>query len=438
MLAEGVDFFTPSDHESRQDFNPTIAALGATGLISVATSGEITTFDYGHFNAWPMTIDPTKVNGGSVDHSGAAPAGEDFPSFGNYSLTPAEIVAAAHADPGTDTVQINHVHSFFGLGGNSGLAIDTGVEPPQSAIPASVRRLDPSVTNYFTDTFDALEIWIESSRSNVTNNFYGRNLGDWFNLLNQGIVRTGVANSDTHRRIGTQAGAPRTYIASPTDAPGGLAAIADTLSGHVNDGRVFGSNAPVVRITSSAASTGETGGLELGLPTLIETNDGTVDVTLEIQSPVWAAFDRIELYVNSATTRSVVQRQSGAGLVDVTTYAVTPDHVLQAGVDFTVSTVQVVPSIPTAQRLEATASLNLTGLTQDVWIVAVVRGTDGVSRPLFPVIPNDLRQSGNTTLANLTDGNLGENGILAMAFTNPLFVDVDGGGWTAPGVQLTP
>ncbi|MEW6272506.1 MAG: hypothetical protein AB1689_24780 [Thermodesulfobacteriota bacterium] len=438
MLAEGVDFFTPSDHESRQDFNPTIAALGATGLISVAPSGEITTFDYGHFNAWPMTIDPSKVNGGSVDHGGAAPPGQDFPSLGSYSLTPAEIVAAAHADPGPDTVQINHVHSFFGLGGNSGLAIDTGVEPPQSAVPASVRRLDPAVTNYFTDTFDALEIWIESSRANVQTNFYGRNLGDWFNLLNQGIIGTGVANSDTHKRIGTQAGMPRTFIASPSDAPGGLGAIAETLSGHVNDGRVFGSNAPVVRYTAFAPSTGETGGLELGLPTLIGTTDGAVEVTLEIQSPVWAEFDRVEFYVNSATTRSVTQRQSGAGLVDVTTYAVTPDFVHEAGVDFAVSTVNVVPAIPTAQRFEATTTLSLAGLTQDVWIVAIVRGTDGVSRPLFPVVPNDLRTTGNTTLANLTDGNLGENGILAMAFTNPLFVDVDGGGWTPPGVQLTP
>jgi hypothetical protein len=25
-----------------------------------------------------------------------------------------------------------------------------------------------------------------------------------------------------------------------------------------------------------------------------------------------------------------------------------------------------------------------------------------------------------------------------MAITNPLFVDVDGGGWTAPGLQIAP
>jgi hypothetical protein len=301
-----------------------------------------------------------------------------------------------------------------------------------------VRRLDPLVTNYFTDTFDALEIWIESSRSGLATNFFGRNLGDWFNMLNQGILRTGVANSDTHRRVNTQAGAPRTMIASPTDAPGALAGIADTLSGNLNAGRVFGTNGPMLRVTSAAASTGETGGLELGLPTLISTLDGAVDVTVEIQSPIWAEFDRVEFYVNSTTTRSVEQRQSGAGLVDVTTYAVAPDYVLDAGVDFTVSTVNVVPLVAGAERLEATATLSLAGLTEDVWVVALVRGRDGVSRPLFPVIPNDLATAGNGTLAGLTDGNLGQNGILAMAYANPLFVDVDGGGWTAPGVQINP
>jgi hypothetical protein len=77
-------------------------------------------------------------------------------------------------------------------------------------------------------------------------------------------------------------------------------------------------------------------------------------------------------------------------------------------------------------------------LTDDIWVVVLVKGTDGVSKPLFPVLPNDLQQSSNTTLANLTDGNLGENGITALAFTNPLFVDVNGGGWSPPGVKVTP
>lgn len=440
MLAEGAEFFVPTDHETVQDFSADIAAAGASSLLATAPGSEITTFDYGHFNTWPLTRDPTQANGGGVDHGGAAPAGEDFPSFGNYSLTPAEIIALAHADPGTDTVQINHFYSHMALGG-SGLAIDTGMVPPQSNVPGSVRRLDPAVTNYFTDTFDALEILIETGRGQIFNNFYGRNLGDWFNMINQGIVRTAVADSDTHRVVRTLASTPRTMIASPTDDPGSLSAIAETLSINVNAGRAIGTNAPMIRVTTSATSTGETGGHALGLPLEIATTDGAVDVTVEIQSPIWAEFDTVEFYVNPVTTRSVAQVNSGDASVDpvdVTTYGVTPDFVHTAGTDFTVSTVVVDGAVPGASRLEATTTLSLAGLTSDVWVVAIVRGSDGVSQPLFPAVPFDLSSASNTTLPDLLDGNLGESGVPALAYANPLFVDVDGGGWSPPGVMFVP
>jgi len=61
-----------------------------------------------------------------------------------------------------------------------------------------------------------------------------------------------------------------------------------------------------------------------------------------------------------------------------------------------------------------------------------------LSRPLFPVLPYSIDKATNTTLADLVDGNLGEGGEPALAFSNPLYVDVDGGGFTAPGVRITP
>jgi hypothetical protein len=70
--------------------------------------------------------------------------------------------------------------------------------------------------------------------------------------------------------------------------------------------------------------------------------------------------------------------------------------------------------------------------------MAVVKGSDGVSQPMFPFYPNSIATGSNTTLANLTDGNLGESGMLALSYTNPLYVDVDGGGWTPPGVSVVP
>jgi hypothetical protein len=459
MLSEGLEFFTPSDHENRREFQSTIIAENWDDLVTTATSGEITSFDYGHFNAWPMTINPAQVNGGAVDHGGAAPAGDDFPAYGNYNRTPAEIIAAAHLDPGTDTVQINHVASHFGVtsGGTdlgSGLAIDTGLEPPMSVVQPSARRLDPAdesgITGYFTDTFDALEIWIGDDRDQIFGNFLGQNAGDWFNMLNQGIVRTGIADSDTHNRLTTNAGVPRTMIASSeTDL---TELDPETLSATVNSGRAIGTNAPMVRGTVKAITSGLEATLEEGDNTIVSAADGKVEITVDVQSPTWAEFDRIEFYLNSATTQTILaNRRVGPNLfVDAARYAIGADVVHNDGAEFNVSTVTgLVPSVPGSDRFEATTTLTFDGLggnpaplTEDTWIVVMVKGTDGVSKPLYPIIPNSLKTSTNTTLANLIDGNLGEDGILALAFTNPLFVDVDDGAagppdgdYDPPGVQ---
>jgi len=60
--------------------------------------------------------------------------------------------------------------------------------------------------------------------------------------------------------------------------------------------------------------------------------------------------------------------------------------------------------------------------------------SDGVSSPMFPVVPEDLDPANNKTLEDLTDGNLDEKGLLAYVFTNPLFIDVGNNGWASPGV----
>ncbi|MCH8815987.1 MAG: carboxypeptidase regulatory-like domain-containing protein, partial [Chloroflexi bacterium] len=177
-LAEGLEFFTPSDHQFRSDLAPTIASLGVGSLVSVAPNSENTTPDYGHFNAWPVPIDPNQVNGGALDWAVEAPAGQDFPSFGNYVMPPAEIFANLLDDEGVNTVHINHMDSFFGPGG---LAIDTSFIPPQDFADNAAKRLDPSIPNLFDDGFTALEVWQGTGLGDI-DSFINRNLGDWFNM----------------------------------------------------------------------------------------------------------------------------------------------------------------------------------------------------------------------------------------------------------------
>jgi hypothetical protein len=438
MLAEGMDFFTPSDHDIRIDFTPVIAKMGVGDLIATAQSAEITTFDYGHFNSWPVTHDPNQVNGGGVDwgRAGVAP-GLDFPSLGSYNLSPEEIIDTAHADPLDNLIQINHFRSAFGI---DGLDVDTaegGTGPPTSHVDPALRRLagTPS-TNLYDDGYDALEVWIGTDgRSGDLTTFVGQNLGDWFNLLNQGELHTGVADSDTHQRRTTQINA-RSYVASTVTNPALLSGEAENLAANVVAGKLTGTNSAFV--TVNVTTTMGTAGLGVADSTLVQSNDTNATVNVTVKSPTWAEFDKVQIFVNNAQqpfdhdadagTR-MLYRVYNNGVCDLATGCIEK----VAGTHFNITTENTLGG----QYYQGIVSHNLTGLTDDVWIVVLVRGTDGVSKPLFPVIPNSIKQSTNSTLANLTDGNLGEDGVMTLAFTNPLYVSVDGDAdFDPPGVLL--
>jgi HEAT repeat protein len=378
QLAEGNDFFTLSEHEIRADYSPFVNAMGVQNLIATAVSAEITTFDYGHFNSWPVTVDPSAVNGGTVDwgRAGVAP-GADFPSAGSYNLSPQEIYAVAHSDPKTNLIQINHMRSHFNT---DGLDIDTAITPPLSHTPGAARRLDPIIPNYFDAGFDALEVWIGTDgRNGDQQHFVRENLGDWINMLNQGIVAAGVADSDTHERRTTQINA-HTLVASAVTNPGLLWTEDENLAQSVVMGHATGTNAPFLTVTATTPL--GTAGLTNGANTMIATNDGTATIDVTVKSPLWAPFDKIEFYVNNAP--QAYDHDNNAGTRN--RYRVIPN----ATTNGSPTLVDDFPSIPGAKHWEATAQLNLASLATDTWVIVLVRGTDNVSQPLFPVIPNSL------------------------------------------------
>lgn len=434
MAAEGVDYFVATDHDFLTDLRPEIERLGLQSLVATSVSEEITTFNMGHFNAWPLERLPDRWTGGSVDwgRAGVEP-GRDYPSLGSYDLSPAELFAAVRerlaVPPEDGVLQVNHFNSDI-LGHFHLLGIDTGVVPPVSRTDPGRIRLDPSLGNLYDDGYTTLEVWIEGSRQQ-TDLFRQANLGDWFNLLNQGRIKSATADSDTHTTAIVQAGGPRNFVASPSDEASTLDET--VLARSVRDGRVVGSNAPFVRVAVEGDD-GSIASLDLDRPTLVSATTGSALLRVDIQSPEWAEFDTVEVYVNT-----VPRAEPDSNFHGVTTprYAVEPTFVLFAGEDFAVERVTVDDSVPGAARWEAHVELPLV-LSRDAWIVVIVRGTDGVSRPLWPMNPQDLQREGNETLDDLTDGNLGEGGNLALAFTNPLFVDVDGNGRFDPSMEMPP
>jgi hypothetical protein len=193
------------------------------------------------------------------------------------------------------------------------------------------------------------------------------------------------------------------------------------------------------------------------LPALTEKEerwaDGASSVT--VKSPMWAKFDKIEFYVTNAPQPYDHDNKPATR----NRYRVIPNSVSNVAPTL----VNDFPLIPGAQHWEGTAQLNLAGLTQDQWVVVLVRGTDNVPAAAFPVLPT--RWSGrrvrtiragraartptarargtctvtNQSLAELTDGNLNQCGVLTLAFSNPLFIDVNQNNQYDPlGVILTP
>ena len=427
-LSEGMDFFTPSDHEMRVDFTDTLVDMDVTDLIGTAPSAEISPNDYGHFNSWPVTVDSSRLSGGSIDWGRAAAPGMDFPEYGSYGLSPAEIFAASRADPLANIVQINHIGGYFGGGG---LAIDTGLIPPQSQVDLSTKRLDPNLGNAFDDGFDALEVWIGADgRNGIFDKFLGQNAGDWFNLINQGLVRTAVANSDSHDRRITYVSA-RNLIASAETDPGRLSDIAEDLAATVAEGKVAGSNGPYITINATASYLAETrtAGLGLDESLLIPISSGTsLTVRVDVSTPAWAGVDSVDFYVNNQP-----ELTSDAGLP--ARYGVCPNYTISAGDSgWEEKQVVVVEGLDGATRTDISVTLTIPNVTADSWVVAIAHGSDGVSSPMFPVVPEDLDAATNHTLEDLTDDNLDEAGVLAYAFTNPLFIDVGNNGWEPPGV----
>lgn len=445
MLAEGVDYFVASDHDFKTDLTADVAALGASSQIKTGISNEITYFDSGHFGAYPLDLVPGSVTNGAVDwgRAGVAP-GLGYPSDGSYDLSINEMALTAKGAPHNATVvQANHFNSgTLGYFRTSG--IDTTAVPPQSSTPPANIRQNPAVTNLFSNELTALELWIESSRDQNALAI-GENLGDYINMLNNfdaahPLQRKGiVCDSDTHSTTIVQAGGPRNMLASPTDDPALL--DPDTLAESVNEGRNVCTSGPFVRV-SVEGDGGALASHSLADDLIVPATLGSATVHVDIQSPTWAEYDRIEVYVNNVPSCVTTSPNFVGGVKKVCT--ATPNFVITP----TKSTVPVNGDF----RLESASIQNLT-ITQDSWVIVVVRGQDGISKPLFPMNPQSIiakacsndkckpcTSSGNCpfnapcnatnqTLAELTDGNLGQCGVTTMAIANPLFIDFDGDGF---------
>ncbi|MEZ4474685.1 MAG: CehA/McbA family metallohydrolase [bacterium] len=378
FLGEGVDVLVSTDHDYITDFAPTIAALGAGAELASMVGLELTTFDYGHYNGYPMIRDPASRNGGAYDWAGGPGPGK----------TPAEIFQWFRTvQPGDVVAQVNHPEGgFFSAVAADVLRGTSKTDPTLFRLPATEPDPVTGDTGLWDEGFTAFEIYNGLSRDK-----FWQIMGYWLQMVGRGFHPTATAVSDTHKRLSSQAGTPRSFVALPAGADSIATFDPAAMARAVNAGRLIGSGGPFfaieVRQGDQAAAPGDT----------LAAEPGEVTVHLTIQTPDWMTLDTLRLYSNLRDGIGI-DAEPGADPIAAT---------VSVPLDWAAAAREEVVPGHFRRRLEVDVPLLVAA---DAYVIAVLSGDDGPS--MFPVIHS--------------------RGARPFGYSNPIFVDVDGGGFDHP------
>ncbi len=422
MVCEGVEFFTSTDHDFLTDYAPVVEDLGLEPWVKTAVGLETTTLEIGHFIGFPMEADTTKGNGGSFDWTGMEPKEilATLKERGEASgYDPVRIVAhprdgilgyfdqygwdAYSGQVSTPTLSLTNPllaadafsEDFEALELLNGKRIDLIRTPTQG-------EMDAYAAGEAIGAYDLIARTAEEQaglESGVMHLGYGQEgqVDDWFALLNLGKRVTALGNSDTHGKYTIEAGCPRNYVMVGEDDPASLdeQAVADA----VRAGKVVASYGPFVRAWINAP--------ENGIGSELVDMDGSVELSVEVQAPSWVPVDRVEVYQNGALVHAWEDLTGGDTL-----------------------------------RLDQSVTLPV---DRDSWFVVIAVGNGDLSPVFTPVEmpPVELQDVVTEALSGVPGiGNflspavpiLRTGPVVPFAITNPIRVDVDGAGWTAPGL----
>lgn len=386
FLAEGVDVLVSTDHDVIADLSPSIRALGAEAQIAYMLGAEVSTFDYGHFNAFPLTRNDTPT-GGSFDWANAE----------GPSLRLGQLFAGLRERFPEAIIQLNHSR-HTGAGALSDLRVDTATGASH-ADPARFRMepapdATPTDTKLFSSDFDVFEVANgPSPKASVLN--------DWMTFLSRGLVKTGTGVSDSHLAKIDVGGYARTFVKLDQDLPAQFdpKAFTAALKRH----EAFGSSGLFLQVTARRVDAGGQAlepGVEMGGTLSVSPSAGeTVELTVDVQAPEWVRFDTIEVYTHAAGREAVDGQPNDTW---------PPERMLAVKkLDPLALNVEPVPDQNGLgfRRVHVTERF-VVSPSSDTWYVVLVKDA-AQTGSLFPmVIP----------------------GTRANAFSNPILVDADGSG----------
>jgi hypothetical protein len=271
--AEGVEIPVSTDHDIVVDYTPVIAELGLDGWIGTLTGCETSSLVWGHLNAFPLVVDPTRTGGGGVRW---------------HRKSPGQVFAAHHASGGA-LVQVNHPRN------SSGLFEAIDLDP----VTLTARR-DPTAlglppgTDLGDLSFDAVEVANSSELANFEEVF-----ADYLALVAAGHPAAATGSSDSHG-ASAFAGEARTFVfvGAGSDDPTTIdpaAIVAAIRARHV----VVGTGAFVTAGIVTAAGTSLPG------DTVNVTGLASVTLRIRVQAAPWQALSGIRIYQGTQQIRAI-------------------------------------------------------------------------------------------------------------------------------------
>lgn len=261
LVAAGVDFAVPSEHNVVGHYGAALEAQGLTGELAWVPGVEITTSEprRGHFNVYPYD-DPKP------------------PPYRKTSLK--EIFAKARGGDPRRILQVNHPRmgtlGYFDLVG-----LDT--------------KTGKAERGEYRSDFDALEIYNGFEATNRAR--IDSVLRDWLRLLEAGHRYVGTGDSDSHRIQYQWAGYPRTFVALPPEQAGDTGKPIDTeaLVSSVKAGHAFATSGPILDVSIGGARPGDTAIVR----------EGSATLHVRVRAAPWVDVTELEVMLGTKSLRTI-------------------------------------------------------------------------------------------------------------------------------------
>ena len=300
--ASDLEVIVSTDHDVIYSYDDVVKQLNLQGRMTAVTGLETTGhipwlyvpgYGYplvvGHFNFWPMTYNPTLSRNGVPEDELVEP-GQLFDNV--KAMEPTSV------PPGTQLIELNHpwAPTYFGrdMGFARAIFMDLRQDLPKDddGTNNGVYVRKPRGASFRNSDHHAQEV-MNGSQNDALLQYRAF----WWYVLNQGHLRTGTANSDSHSLTDNTAGMPRNVVWTSTAAGPGFDVV--PFNTAIKQGRVLGTNGPIIEASITTPAGERPWSFEPIKPA------AGAQVKVRVRSAPWIPVQEIRFVVNGKVVKTV-------------------------------------------------------------------------------------------------------------------------------------